>query len=171
MPHVVGVSRGMWATFCGIPEARCRQYVCFLGSCLCGYRKLADPGKHSTTRRKNLKRCRPPHLLQQAEVQHHDTSCLNNRARKHPRRNQHYSTVSRPQVTSGASLKSLVQGAVQCTKDGIFLAIDNHISIALQQLSLTQPMQPIQQPTATSQPQGPMSISTQLGQNATGEPT
>lgn len=78
------------------------------------------------------------------------------------------STVSRPQVTSGASLQSLVQGAVQSAMDGILSAIDNRISTALRQPPLTQPTQPIQQPAATSQSQGTTSISNAVVSSATG---
>ena len=82
------------------------------------------------------------------------------------------STVSRPQVTSGASSQSLVQGSVQSAMDGILSAIDiliSRISAALRQPPRTQPTQPIQLPAATGQPQGLSSISTQSGQNAAGE--
>ena len=52
------------------------------------------------------------------------------------------STVSRPQVTSGANLQTLVQGAVQAAMDGILSSIDNRISAALGQPAHTQPSQP-----------------------------
>lgn len=136
-------------------------------------KSLADPEKHSTTSLVDEKMVTPSPASTSRSSALTGTMApvASTTALVSAQQGTSASTVSRPQVTSGASLQSLVQGAVQSAMDGILSAIDNHISTALWQPPHTQPTQPIQQLAAASQPQGPTSISTQLGQNTTGEPT